>query len=76
MTRHPYASAMLAKEGSDTLAPLLAPNVRFDSAALHRPFAGKDAVLRLLPVLRGCFDDVEITDEFTADGSSTLFPKA
>jgi hypothetical protein len=69
MTRHPYASAMLAKEGPDALAPLLAAYVRFDSAALHRPFAGKDAVLRLLPVLRGCFDDVEITDEFTADGS-------
>ena len=69
MTRHPYATAMLAKEGSETLAPLLAPNVQFDSAALHRPFAGKDAVLRLLPVLRGCFGDVEITDEFTADGS-------
>ena len=66
MRRHPYASAMLAKEGSGALAPLLAPSVEFDSAALHRPFVGKEAVLRLLPVLRDCFEDVEITDEFTA----------
>jgi hypothetical protein len=66
MRRHPYASAMLAKEGSGAMAPLLAPSVQFDSAALHRPFVGKEAVLRLLPVLRNCFEDVEITDEFTA----------
>jgi hypothetical protein len=66
MRRHPYAGAMLAKESSDALAPLLAPSVQFDSAALHRPFVGKEAVLRLLPVLRNCFEDVEITDEFTA----------
>jgi hypothetical protein len=43
---------MLAREGSEALAPLLAPSVEFDSAALYRPFVGKEAVLRLLPVLR------------------------
>ena len=74
MRRHPYASAMLAREGSDALAPLLAPSVEFDSAALHRPFVGKEAVLRLLPVLRDCFEDVEITDEFAAaNGLSFVF---
>jgi hypothetical protein len=66
MRRHPYASAMLAKDGSGALAPLLASSVEFDSAAVHRPFVGKAAVLRLMPVLRDCFEDVEITDEFTA----------
>lgn len=66
MRRHPYARATLTKEGSGALAPLLAPSVQFDSAALHRPFAGNEAVLRLLPVLRNCFEDVEIADEFTA----------
>jgi hypothetical protein len=69
MRRHPYASAMLAKEGSGALAPLLAPSVEFDSAALHRPFAGNEAVLRLLPVLRNCFEDVEITDESEASSA-------
>jgi hypothetical protein len=65
---------MLAKEGSGALAPLLAPTVEFDSAALHRPFVGKAAVLRLLPVLRDCFEDVEITDEFTtANALSFVF---
>lgn len=74
MRRHPYASAMLAKEGSGTLAPLLAPSVEFDGAALHRPFVGKAAVLRLLPVLRDCFEDVQITDEFTtANALSFVF---
>jgi hypothetical protein len=57
---------MLAREGPDAVAPLLAPSVGFDSAALRRPFVGKEAVLRLLPVLRDDFEDVEITDEFTA----------
>ena len=74
MRRHPYASAMLAREGSEALAPLLAPSVEFDSAALYRPFVGKEAVLRLLPVLRDCFEDVEITDEFAvADALSFVF---
>lgn len=74
MRRHPYASAMLAKEGSGALAPLLAPSVEFDSAALHRPFVGKAAVLRLVPVPRDCFEDVEITDEFTtANALSFVF---
>jgi hypothetical protein len=43
MRRHPYASAMLAREGSGALAPLLAPGVEFDSAALTgmvRPLTG------------------------------------
>jgi hypothetical protein len=43
MRRHRYASAMLAREGSGALAPVLAPSVEFDSAALHRPFVGKEA---------------------------------
>jgi hypothetical protein len=34
MRRHPYASDMLAREGSDARAPLLAPSVEFDSTAL------------------------------------------
>ena len=33
MGRHPYAGAMPANEGSDALAPLLAPSVELDSAA-------------------------------------------
>jgi hypothetical protein len=65
--RHPYTQAMLDQQGREVFEPLLAPEVVFDSAALHRPFAGKEAVLRLLPVLRACFQDVEVTDEFTAD---------
>jgi hypothetical protein len=65
MRRHPYASAMLAREGAGAPAPLLAPSVESDRAALHRPFVAKAAVPRLLPVLRDCFEDVEITDELT-----------
>jgi hypothetical protein len=67
VSRHPYTQAMLDQEGPETFEPLLASDVIFDSAALHRPFAGKEAVLRLLPVLRGCFQDVKITDEFAGD---------
>ena len=69
MTRHPYTDAMVQRHGREALAPLLSENVQFDSAALHRPFAGKDAVLRLLPVLRDCFEDVKVTDEFGAERS-------
>jgi hypothetical protein len=32
MRRHPYASAMLARAGSETLAPLLAPSGSHDIA--------------------------------------------
>jgi hypothetical protein len=58
MRRHPYASAMLAREGSGALAPLLAPSVECDSAALHRPFVRKAAVLRLLPALADGSHDI------------------
>jgi hypothetical protein len=53
---------MLTSEGSNALAPLLAPSVQFDSAALHRPFVGKAAVLRVLPVLQNCFVGLPVTD--------------
>jgi hypothetical protein len=66
-TRHPYTEAMVERRGAEALEPLLASAVVFDSAALYRPFVGKDAVLRLLPVLRDCFADVEVTDEFSAE---------
>jgi hypothetical protein len=42
MRRHPYASAMLAREGSGAPAPLLAPSVESDTrvTGMVRPLTG------------------------------------
>jgi SnoaL-like domain len=53
------------------LGELLAPDVEFRSPAVYRPYRGRDAVVALLGVVAGVFEDFRYANEWR-DGRTTI----
>jgi hypothetical protein len=68
---HPYRAALEARD-AEALAATLHPDVVFHAPAFEKPLRGRDAVLRLFGVLASVFEDPEITDELTGEGSHAI----
>jgi hypothetical protein len=67
-----------AVEDGDVEAAIacLAPDVRFRSPAVHRPYEGSAAVGELLRHVFAVFEDFTYTDQLTDGARSVLFFKA
>jgi hypothetical protein len=71
MTTHPYRAALEARD-PEQLAATLHPEVVFDTPAFEEPIRGRDNVLVLFGVLATVFEDPEITDELSGEGSYAI----
>lgn len=68
---HPYRSALEARDG-EALAATLRPDVTFHTPAFDEPVRGREKVLALFAVLATVFEDPEVTDELSGDGSHAI----
>jgi len=68
---HPYRTA-LERRDPEALAAILAPDVEFHTPAFEKPIEGRDNVLALFAVLASVFEDPEITDELSGDGTHAI----
>jgi hypothetical protein len=68
---HPYRVA-LESRNAKALAAALHPDVIFDSPAFEEPIRGRGNVLVLFGVLATVFEDPEITDELSGNGSHAI----
>ena len=68
---HPYRTALESRD-AEALAAALHPDVIFDTPAFEEPIRGRDNVLALFWVLATEFENPEITDELSGDGSHAV----
>jgi hypothetical protein len=68
---HPYRVA-LESRNAKALAAALHPDVIFDTPAFEEPIHGRGNVLVLFGVLATVFEDPEITDELSGNGSHAI----
>jgi hypothetical protein len=71
IARHPYRTALESRD-PEGLAASLHPDVVFDTPAFEAPIQGRDNVLALFAVLATVFEEPEITDELSGDGSHAI----
>lgn len=68
---HPYRSALESRD-PEALAATLHPEVILETPAFEEPIRGRDNVLAIFGVLATVFDDPEIIDELSGDGSHAI----
>jgi ketosteroid isomerase-like protein len=71
MSAHPYRVALEARD-AEALAATLHPDVAFDTPAFEEPIRGRDNVLALFAVLATIFEEPEVTDELSGEGSHAI----
>ena len=70
MSVHPFRAAVEAGDDAAMLATL-SPDVVFRSPAVHKPYAGRDAVAVLLEIVGHTFENFSYTNEWR-DGETTI----
>ena len=68
---HPYRTALESQDG-EALAAILHPDVSFRTPGFEAPVEGRDKVLMLFGFLATVFEDPEITDELSGDGTRAI----
>ncbi len=70
---HPFRLAVEAKD-FDGMIAALAPDVRFRSPVVFRPYEGRETVAHLLSLVAQIFQDFEYVDELAGevDGRQTI----
>jgi hypothetical protein len=68
---HPYRSALELRD-AEALAAALHPDVILETPAFEEPIRGRDSVLAIFGVLATVFEDPEIIDELSGDGSHAI----
>ncbi len=70
---HPFRLAVEAKD-FDGMIAALAPDVRFRSPVVFKPYEGRETVAHLLSLVMQIFEDFEYVDELggEVDGRQTL----
>jgi len=72
---HPFRAAIEAGDAAAALATL-APDVRFSSPAVHRPYEGRETVAGLLHVVSQTFENFRYTNEWRDGGTTFLLFEA
>jgi hypothetical protein len=72
---HPFRAAVEARD-PDAMLAMLAPTVLFHSPVAFKPFAGRDAVGKVLAAVSGVFEDFRYTDELECNGVHALIFRA
>jgi hypothetical protein len=68
---HPYRTALENRDAA-ALSQVLHSDVVFDTPAFEDPIRGRENVLALFGVLATVFEEPEITDELSGDGSHAV----
>lgn len=71
MSTTAFRDAVVAHD-HEALVATLAPDVRFCSPAVHRPYEGRDATAFVLAGVMQVFEDFRYVDELHGDGSAML----
>jgi hypothetical protein len=71
IVRHPYRAALENRDAA-ALLETLHPDVIFDTPAFEESIRGRENVLALFGVLATVFEQPEITDELSGEGSRAL----
>jgi hypothetical protein len=72
---HPFRAAVEAAD-REAMVATLAPSVLFHSPVAFKPFAGRDAVGKVLEAVFGVFENFRYTDELESDGLHALIFRA